>query len=95
MAKIDASRISSDALADLRAVSRTQADAARELAVLRDADRRVQSLRNSVRDVPAAELQAAIDEAVREVRKEARGAGGVKRGLQLLAKARGQSGRER
>jgi hypothetical protein len=48
-----------------------------------------------VRDVPAAELQAAIDEAVREVRKEARGAGGVKRGLQLLAKARGQSGRER
>ena len=58
MAKIDASRISSDALADLRAGrsvrlvksgrtiatlraqrARTQADAARELAVLRDADR--------------------------------------------------------
>ena len=35
-------------------------------------DRRVQSLRNGVRDVPAAELQGAIDEAVREVRKEAR-----------------------
>ena len=35
-------------------------------------DRRVQSVRNSVRDVPAAELQANIDEAVREVRKEAR-----------------------
>lgn len=48
-----------------------------------------------MRDVPAAELQAAIDEAVREVRKEARGAGGVKRGLQLLAKARGESGRKR
>jgi antitoxin (DNA-binding transcriptional repressor) of toxin-antitoxin stability system len=58
MAKIDASRISSDALADLRAGrsvrlvksgrtiatlraqrARTQADATRELAVLRDADR--------------------------------------------------------
>ena len=35
-------------------------------------DRRVQSVRNSVRDVPAAELQATIDESVREVRKEAR-----------------------
>lgn len=35
-------------------------------------DRRVQSLRNSMRDVPAAELQAAIDEAVRDVRKEPR-----------------------
>ena len=35
-------------------------------------DRRVQAVRNSVRDVPAAELQAAIDESVREVRKEAR-----------------------
>ena len=34
--------------------------------------RRVQTVRNSVRDVPAAELQASIDEAVREVRKEAR-----------------------
>lgn len=35
-------------------------------------DRSVQAVRNGVRDVPAAELQAAIDEAVREVRKEAR-----------------------
>jgi hypothetical protein len=35
-------------------------------------DGRVQTLRNSVRDVPAAELQAAIDEAVRDVRKAAR-----------------------
>jgi len=35
-------------------------------------DGRVQSLRNSVRDVPAAELQAAIDEAVRDVRQAAR-----------------------
>ena len=35
-------------------------------------DRHVQAVRNSVRDVPAAELQATIDEAVREVRKEAR-----------------------
>jgi hypothetical protein len=35
-------------------------------------DRRVQSVRSSVRDVPAAELQATIDEAVREVRKESR-----------------------
>lgn len=35
-------------------------------------DGRVQSLRNSVRDVSAAELQAAIDEAVRDVRKAAR-----------------------
>ena len=35
-------------------------------------DRRVQAVRNSVRDVPDAELQASIDEAVREVRKEAR-----------------------
>lgn len=35
-------------------------------------DRRVQSARNSVRDVPTAQLQANIDEAVREVRKEAR-----------------------
>jgi hypothetical protein len=35
-------------------------------------DRRVQSVRKSVRDLPAVELQAAIDEAVREVRKEAR-----------------------
>lgn len=35
-------------------------------------DGRVQSLRNSVRDVPAAELQAAIDDAVRDVRKAAR-----------------------
>ncbi|MEW6689559.1 MAG: ribbon-helix-helix domain-containing protein [Pseudomonadota bacterium] len=35
-------------------------------------DRRVESLRDSFRGVPAAELQAAIDQAVREVRKEAR-----------------------
>ena len=35
-------------------------------------DGRVKSLRNSVREVPAAELQAVIDEAVREVRKAAR-----------------------
>jgi len=35
-------------------------------------DGRVQSLRDSVRDVPAAQLQAAIDEAVRDVRKAAR-----------------------
>jgi len=35
-------------------------------------DRRVQSARNSVREVPAAELQATIDEAVREVRTEMR-----------------------
>lgn len=35
-------------------------------------DRRVQCLRNSVRNVPAADLQGAIDEAVREVRKVAR-----------------------
>ena len=35
-------------------------------------DRRVKSLRNSMRDVPAAQLQATIDEAVREVRKVAR-----------------------
>ena len=35
-------------------------------------DGRVQSLRNSVRDVPAAELRTAIDEAVRDVRKAAR-----------------------
>ena len=48
-----------------------------------------------MRDVPAAELLAAIDEAVREVRKEVRGADVVKRGLQLLAKARGESGRKR
>ena len=71
------------------------AELRRQCRLANDADRRVQSLRNSMRDVPAAELQAAIDEAVREVRKEARGAGGVKRGLQLLAKARGESGRKR
>jgi hypothetical protein len=35
-------------------------------------DGRVKTLRNSVRDVPAAELQAAIDDAVRDVRKAAR-----------------------
>ena len=35
-------------------------------------DGRVQSLRNSVRDVPAEELEAAIGEAVRDVRKAAR-----------------------
>ena len=35
-------------------------------------DRRVQALRDSMRDVPAAELQDAIDEAVHEVRKAAR-----------------------
>ena len=32
-------------------------------------DRRVQALKDRVSDVPAAELQAAIDAAVREVRK--------------------------
>jgi len=35
-------------------------------------DRRVKSLRHSLRGVPAAELQGSIDEAVREVRKEMR-----------------------
>ena len=35
-------------------------------------DRRIQAVRNDMRDVPAAELQAAIDEAVRDVRKAAR-----------------------
>ena len=71
------------------------AELRRQCRLANDADRRVQTLRNSLRDVPAAELQAAIDEAVREVRKEARGAGGIKRGLHLLAKARGGTGRGR
>ena len=35
-------------------------------------DRRVQALRDGMRDMPAAELQDAIDEAVRDVRKAAR-----------------------
>lgn len=54
---------------------RTQAflsELRRQCRLANDADRRVQSLRNRVRDVPAAELQAAIDEGVCEVRKEAR-----------------------
>lgn len=71
------------------------AELRRQCRLANDADRRVQTLRNSVRDVPAAVLQAAIDEAVRYVRKKARGADRAKRGLQLLAKARGESGRRR
>ena len=35
-------------------------------------DRRVQGLRDSMRDVPAAQLQDAIDEAVRDVRRAAK-----------------------
>ena len=35
-------------------------------------DRRVQGLRHSMREVPAAELQEKIDEAVREVRRAAK-----------------------
>ena len=35
-------------------------------------DRRVQALRDRMRDVPAAEIQDTIDEAVREVRRAAR-----------------------
>ena len=35
-------------------------------------DRRVQALKDSTRDVPAAQLQDAIDEAVRDVRQAAR-----------------------
>ena len=35
-------------------------------------DRRVQGLRHSVREVPAAELQDRIDEAVRDVRRAAK-----------------------
>ena len=55
-------------------------------------DRRVQGPRNSMRDVPATELQDAIDKAVRDVRRAraARGVGKSRRGLRLLAKARGR-----
>ena len=35
-------------------------------------DRRVQGLRRNMRDVPATELQAKIDEAVRHVRRAAK-----------------------
>ena len=35
-------------------------------------DRRVQGLRDSMRDVPTAQLQDAIDEAVRDVRRAAK-----------------------
>jgi len=40
-----------------------------DVARWRTLDRRVQALRNRMRDVPTRELQAAVDEAVREVRK--------------------------
>ena len=53
-------------------------------------DRRVQALKDRNQNIPAAELQAAIDEAVRETRfhaRAARGAGRTKRGPQLLRKA--------